>query len=307
DESVRYYREAYALARRLRGERDPETSTLEARLGASIKRSGRYAEAESLLRDAVTRLKRDAGLRDPRTGTALFHLADAIVESGGDTTEAERTYREGVAIHHASAGSAIGAIHGLDGLANIAERRNRPHESESLRREGLALRQRVYGAVNPHVAGALDGVGAALAQQGRWNEALAWRERGLAMWKRSVGADHSETATSLHGLANILRDAGRQAEAESVYTEVLALRNRLYRPNADVLGRTHSDLGLLHLRQGRLPAALAELQLAKHILGETKEERHPDLREVHRRLALVSEALGRADDAAFFKGKASIP
>ncbi len=306
-ESVRYYREAYARARRLRGERDPETTTLEVRLAASIKRSGRYAEAESLLRDAVARLRRDAGVRDQRTGTALFHLADAIVESGGDTTEAERAYREGVSIHHASGGSAIGAIHGLDGLANIAEQRHRPRESESLRREGLALRQRVFGETNPRVAGALDGVGAALAQQGRWDEALQWRARGLAMWKRSVGPGHAETATSLHGLANILRDAGRLAEAESVYTEVLALRTRLYRPNADVLGRSHSDLGFLQLRRGRLQAALTELQLARRILGETKEERHPDLREVHRRLAIVSEALGRTDDAAFYRGKASIP
>jgi len=93
DEAVAILEDAAATARRLYGERHPDTSLVRSNLALAYHEAGHGARADALLRDVVA--WSDDGMRDVDEGTlhALYNLAARRIlafDAGGDPAELER-------------------------------------------------------------------------------------------------------------------------------------------------------------------------------------------------------------------------
>jgi serine/threonine protein kinase/tetratricopeptide (TPR) repeat protein len=302
DDAARYYEQMLALRRRIHGDRHASVAQALTFIAGTHRRRGDYAAAESLHRESVIRHERDIGPADPRTATAYYHLGDIILTRGGDSSEAERFYRKGIAIHVAAEGSrSLGPIHGMMSLAELMSARRQYVAAESLLRDVLQLNRTVFGSRGPGVAGATDGLAEELARQRRFDEAVATKRQALQLWNEAVGPVHAATASSLQGLASMLVEKGEYVKAESVLVQVIDIRTRLHGPTTALIGLAHSLLGELKYRQHRYAEAERELTKAQEILRLHQNDEHDDIRLVYRRLARVCEALGRGEDAAKYQ------
>jgi ATP/maltotriose-dependent transcriptional regulator MalT len=97
----------------------------------------------------------------------------------------------------------------------------------------------------------------------------------------------------MHDLANMLVEHGDYAEADSLVTEIVDMRTRLYGPNAALVGLTWSIRGELLLRQQRYDEAERVLTLALQILKHEQTDEHDDVRLVYSQLARLNAARGR--------------
>lgn len=306
DDAARYYTDMLALRRSIHGDRHPSVALALVPIAGTHRRRGDYAAAESVLREAVVRHQRDIGPDDPRTATAYYHLGDIIVTRGGDSTEAERLYRDGIAIHRAAGGSrSLGPVHGMMSLAELSSARGQFAAAESLFREVLALNQTVFGPTGIAIAGSMDGVAAELGRQRRFDEAVAMKRQALELWRAAVGRVHAAVASSMHEMANILIEKGDYAEAESILLEVIDIRTQLHGPTTALIGLAHSSLGELQYRQRRLAEAERSLSRALDVLRAHQTDAHVDMRTVLQRLALVADAQGRTEDAAAYRQRAA--
>lgn len=307
DAAAKYYQEMLALRRKIHGDRHPSVALAFVPIAGTHRRRGDYAAAESVLREAVARHERDIGPADPRTATAYYHLGDIMLTSGGDSTEAERLFRKGIAIHIAAEGPrSLGPVHGMMSLAELFSARRQYAAAESLMREVLQLNRTVFGPRGPGVAGATDGLAEELGRQRRFDEAIVIKRQALQLWNETVGPVHAATASSLGGLATMLVEKGDYAEAESVLVQVIDIRTRLHGPTTALVALAHSLIGELKLRQRRYAEAERELTQALEILRLHQADTHADMRQLYGRLARVCEALGRSDDAEKYNRLAAL-
>ena len=298
DDAARYYGEVLALRRAMHGDRHPSIALAMIPIAGTHRRRGDYAAAESVHREAVDRHRRDIGPTDPRTGTAYYHLGDIILTRGGDSSEAERLFREGIAIHRASEGPrSLGPVHGITSLAELLSARGQYAAAESLMLERLTLNRTVFGLRGPAIAGSLEALAHELARQRRYDEAIARQKEALDLWRDAVGPEHASVASGQQGLASMLIERGDYVEAESILVEVIGIRTRLHGPTTALIGLAHSSIGELKYRQRRYAEADEALNRALEILRLYQKDEHADMRVVYHRLALVSEKLGRPEDA----------
>ena len=298
EDAAHYYQELLALQRKLYGDRHPSIAGTLLGIAGAHRRRGDYAAAESVHRESVMRHRRDIGPDDPRTGTAYFHLGDIIVTRGGDSREAERLFRQGIAIHRAAGGPlSPGQVHGMNSLAHLLSVRGQHEKAESVLRDALKVTESVFGATGPDVADAMEQLAHELSRQKRYDEALRLKRRGLQLWRNAVGPEHAAVASSMHTLGEMLIERGDYAEAESLLVQVIAMRARLYGPGTVLIGLTRSSLGEAFYRQRRFEEAERELTRALEIQKRYQTDQHEDMRRTYRRLALVLDALGRSGEA----------
>lgn len=307
EDASRYYREMLELERSLRGDRHPAVAEAIVRLAGINRRRGEYVQAESLLRDALVRLRRDAGPWDLRTATAHFHLGDLIILRGGDTAEAEQLYRDGLRIYRSTPGAGNGGVHGLGSLARLESSRGNHAAAETLLRESLQLNQSLFGSSGPGVAGATEGVAVELSRQGRYAEAVQMQREALRLWLESVGPEHAAVASCVHALAQMLIEAGQYAEAESLLVDVIALRRRLHGTDSPVGAIAIATLGDLQYRQRRYADAESTLGQALDILRQFQRDEHEDVRMVYGRLSRLMEATGRRAEAERYRNLSQRP
>ncbi|HEX6315324.1 MAG TPA: tetratricopeptide repeat protein [Gemmatimonadaceae bacterium] len=306
DKAAEYYGELLALRRRLHGEEHPAVADAMLRVAGIHRRRGVEDSAEVLLREAIDLYRRTLGDKDLRTGTAYFHLGDIIRSRKGDLSEAERLYREGIAIHKASSTASTGLGHGLTALAELLSARGDHVEAEAIMREVFDLELRTFGPKGPRIAGAHEALADELARQRRFDEALPLRRRALQLWTDAVGPRHAAVASATYGLARMLIESGGFAEADSLTQAVIELRTELHGRASPVVGITYSLRGELLVRQRRYAEAETALQTALEILRAQQSEQHVDVRTALARLAVALEGLGRRDEAHRLREQAGL-
>jgi eukaryotic-like serine/threonine-protein kinase len=301
-ESTAYYRQALALQREIHGDRHTDVANVTLLLGLSLWRQGANRDALGLVQEAVMRYQRDAAPDDPRTGTAMFHLADLTVAITGDTVEAERLYREGLRIRRRTRGRLdTGSSHGRGSLASLLSARGEHAQAESLYHEVLDVALAVVGPEAPDIAAAMEALADELGRQHRYDEALPLQRRALAMWRRMVGPEHAAVASNMSGLADLLLEHGDYAEARTTLQETIAMRIRLNGARHPLVGSGYSALGEVLFREKRYQEAEVALQQALTILRSQLRDEQADVVITFRRLAAVCDAQGRRDEGARYR------
>jgi serine/threonine-protein kinase len=264
-------------------------------LGVSYRSLGRYEEAGPLLEEALALRRQALGGEQVLVAESLHNLAN-LERHRRRPDEAEQLTRQALAIQR----RAFPAGHrdlarGLNNLASLLRERAEAlrhgagegtrlprgfseilAEAEALAREGLAMKQRLFGDENAEVALSLNTLAAVLVSAGRPSEAERLFRRSIELRRKLDGPRSPGLAKAISNLAVILADQGRLAEAEALHREALAMRRRLYEPDGHPeLLRSLAGLGRLRVRQGDSREAdtlfREGLDLARN-LGEVAEE-----------------------------------
>ncbi|GLW07037.1 hypothetical protein Misp01_21670 [Microtetraspora sp. NBRC 13810] len=176
-----HLRHAFALAPETDHERG---AAVRLALGVLCKELGRYGEAETCYRDALTRLDRLGG-EHPMRADALHNLA-GLAHTRGDPG-GERYARAAIEARRRTLGPRPGPRH-------------------------------------DHVAADLAVLGALLAGQGRHAEAEETLHRAMDIFRERLGADHYEVAVCQVNLARLDHLQGRAEQAGRRYRDALRIK-----------------------------------------------------------------------------------
>lgn len=197
----------------------------------SLRRQGRYAEAEAVLRDALRDQPEDAQLLLD-LGTVLF-LQNRL-------TDAEEALKRSLAIQETAPG--------LTTLARLHQVAERPTEAEVLLLRVVAIRE------GPDE---LQELARFYLRQERWAVAEPRLRRALELLEAQYGPDHQSLLPPLDILASVCQRLQRPGEAEALFRRALALRETQLGPMHQDVASTLDGLGAVAYDQQRYPEAEA--------------------------------------------------
>jgi tetratricopeptide (TPR) repeat protein len=260
-----------------------------------LEEKGKYAEAETLARNAVKLIQQACGAEHLRYAVSLHGLAD-ILRLQGKYGEAEAMLRRSLVIK----GSALGVKHLeyavlLSALAGVLEKQGDYEKAENVVRESLAIQEGELGVAHPEYAASLSVLAVVLKAQGEYGEAEALLRKSLAIREKALGMEHPSCGTLLYTLAGVLLSQGKYGEAEALLWKSLALKEKALDVEHPSLCPTLTDLGVVVAKQSRPaeaePLLLRALGIAERIHGA----RHPDTAQILAYLAQLQAILRSAE------------
>ncbi len=272
--------------------------------GALLIVVGRPAEAEPLLRRAVTQGEALLGSEHPELGRYVFNLALALRRLGR-TSEAEAAYQRalGIAERRLAADNPLTAgCH--NGLALLAKERGDYVEARRQYEAALAVWAAGEGETSRNVAGILNNLGNVCKLLGELDAARRYQERALAIREKLSGPDHPDVAQSLTNLGAILLEEHRNTEAAAVFRRALAIRERTDGADNLQVAVVLTNLGSALLGVEDLTAAAPVLRRAVAVTETRLGGDHPDLAEPLYLLGLVELRQGNRDAGLAALGRA---
>jgi eukaryotic-like serine/threonine-protein kinase len=258
-----------------------EAETLTELMGVAVYRSR--------LHDAVSYQQRALAIRDSilgpdHKGTLEAQVAYArALRRAGRTEDAVRLLREVMArAQRPSAPRDFDASDPILLLASILdETRGSLEEAESLVRQALAMRRRMYGSYHRELNWPLGALALLRARAGDADEALSLAHEAHALNLRLYGTDHPATMGRVADVAEVLWALGRLAEALPVYEEYVAGLQVVHGREHSAVAQALSRLGALHFELGQFdhaePLFREALAMRQATLGGESAILHVDL------------------------------
>ncbi len=332
DEAEQMYRQALRWRRQVHN--PAELSHVLTRLGLQQRTVGDYAEAETLLTEAVELLGERGDLIE---GETLRHLGFVMCDQGrfSDATPMLRRaldlHRRGLPAHH----DTLARV--LNDLAMVEKNNGHYAAAEELYREALEIHIDALGPDHREVAITRNNLAAVLARQHMFEESCALYRQALGDMKRLFGADHLFVATTQHNLGAVFlamgdvraadialqsaydlrRDqldadhphvaislvrlaelrvmTGDLAQAEHFARQALRIRQHSFSSAHWTIGEALGVLGAVLLVRGQHQDGEHALVEASQILHQAVGAEHPEARKVDRRLALYYESRAAAE------------
>jgi Tfp pilus assembly protein PilF len=231
-------------------------------VGQYLYRTGRFAEARSVLERALDQTTHAHGEHNPRRSAVVNNLA-RVLRRLGDADAAREQFEAAWAVDSAAYGE--DHPHAAELANNVGACLFQSGEV-SAAREHFAWALRVcnarYGAEHPHVASLTNNLGYALAGLGDLDRAADHFVRAQATAEATLGNDHPVLAHIRANLGIVRRLQGRHDDAERELERAITLAEA-------ALGRDHTDvariltyLALLQLDRGNPASARAHLERA---------------------------------------------
>lgn len=233
---------------------------------------GRYAEAESIGREAVEVTRATYPAEHHEVAMAMARLAGSL-ESLGKLPEAESLRREALEMHRKTLGPThpVTAI-SLANLALVHDKQGEAARAESEYREALATLIPVLGEEHREVLTVEDNLAVVLQARGALDEALELRLRVLAAQRRLFGNDHANVASTLNNLGALYRLRKEFAKAAPVFQEAIGIFERVLGPEHPNVAIGKHNLGKTLLDAGRAteaePWTREALAMAERIFPE---------------------------------------
>jgi serine/threonine-protein kinase len=266
--------------------------------------AGHYDQSEVQNQQALALYKQVYGDKHPLVSDCLINLGAIQYERGKDP-DAERYYREGIAItegwfgrdHYQTAAN-------LTMLARVLNRTpERQVEARAVLGEALAIRERVYGPEHPRVASTVNELGAVALGAGRLDEAEQYFLRVTAIYRKVHGDTHYQTGIGLSNLASTYMAQKKFAQAEKLFREALVIYTKTLPATHTNIGIARIKLGRTLLRQQRYTEAAAESLGGYEILKPQMDPGVSWLKSARTDLIEAYEALKQPDQAAKFKAE----
>jgi serine/threonine-protein kinase len=128
-------------------------------------------------------------------------------------------------------------------------------QAETVDRETLELRQKIFGEDHPTVAETMGELAASLSGQHRYEEAIALHTKAVEGYRKHYGTDHYATAYSADMLASDLSKIGRSNEARTLAEDALRVTIEAFGEQHYRTALSLSILGAIELDDGNYPAA----------------------------------------------------
>lgn len=232
--AIHYARLAVDLTKEAMGTRDPQALKAMNDLAVSLRRAGKFEEAESTARTALEDRSVELGSTHLDTLASMNNLAN-VLYSRGKYGEAEVLHRQTAALKEET----LGKDHPdtwktLDNLSVTLEKLGKLEEAESICRSVLEQRVQQLGAEDLSTLTSKSNLGTILQLQHRWEEAWELHTAALVGRVAILGQTHPETINSRANLAAIQQCQREYDAAELLTKQVLDLRTA-------VLGKHHPD------------------------------------------------------------------
>ncbi len=265
-------------------------------IGAMFRDLGRYAEAEPLLREALS-IRRGLERPEPRdVAESCTALALHLHRLDRDA-EAEPLLREAVEILARVDGErSIGYAMALDNLADVYMGRGEFDAADAIYEKTLPIYRQWHGERNPLIAKVLNNRSVLRREQNDLPAAEQLLREALDMWRESLGSDNGLVAQAENNLGTLLVIQHRPDEAEPLLRAALQTRIRL-------LGDDHPDVAESLDVLGGVASARGQLDEAESLLRRALDIRRRHLGPHHSRVASSLANLGvlmedRGDPAA---------
>lgn len=162
-------------------------------LGLKLFISNRFAEAEPLLREAVTAKENMLGYDHWRTMKSVVPLARAL-HAQDKHAEAETFYRRGFTWYMEQEGDEHEeTLKVINELASVLASQDKLEEAEKLNRKSLGKRETVLGPAHMDTLESAFTLAGILEKQARFEEALLLYERAYNGAMESAGESHEDT------------------------------------------------------------------------------------------------------------------
>jgi tetratricopeptide (TPR) repeat protein len=217
--------------------------------------AGHFAEAEVLLRSALTESRRQGDTIE--TAETLNHLGDVYL-SEDRLADAEDAFREALALYKQSASPEIGAVVALRSLGTTLALEGRQDKAISTLNDALRQAKTSFPSNDELAAEILNSLGMAYTQRRNFNKAEALFLEVVRI-KSTTGGNDFATANALNNLAQIHREQRKYTEAEREYRQCLEITIALMGPTHPEVAITRGSLGMLYLRMGRLDDAKTQV------------------------------------------------
>ena len=243
---IALHREIAGISK-LHGPQSCELANFLNNAGQKLNRIGRFAEAEPLMRRALSIGEVCFGKNHPDVAIYLNNLA-SLLQDTNRLAEAEPLMRRALAIGEASYGNDHFevAVY-ISNLAILLRETNHLDEAEALMRRALAIDEASFGKTHFKVATRLNNLATLLSYTNRLDEAEPLMRRALAIDESNFGKDHPSVAICLNNLATLLQDTNRLAEAEPLLRRALAIGEASFGKDHPTVAAYLSNLAnLLH-------------------------------------------------------------
>jgi CHAT domain-containing protein len=237
-------------------------------LGELLQKTGRYPEAEPVLRRSLAIGENQLGPDDPKLGPVLGELGSMLTETGR-YAEAQILLRRAVLLAEKSKHDEELAIYLLD-LSDSVQAVGRYAESEALARRALDVNEHLSPANQRNVAKAKVRLAEVLQSTDRYSEAEPYRRQVLEAYEKLVGPDDPDFAVVLSGLAATLVAEQKFQEAEPILRRSLAISTTVLGPESSRLVQPSTELAAVLRATGRYAEAQTTLERA-YQLASTSE------------------------------------
>jgi serine/threonine protein kinase/tetratricopeptide (TPR) repeat protein len=278
-------------------------------IGNTYYELGDFTDAERMHRQAMANYQQLLGSENPTVATLLCNITEEL-SLQGKQDQAESLSREVLAMWKKLKGDEDPYVaESLDRLAMVLLRQSQPApepakqkllaEAETLERQALRLRRKLFGDAGTNVDLAPDDLAVILSAQGRKEEAATLFRESLALYRKQLPSEDRYVANTMIKLGNTLSDAGKHEEADPLVREGLAMHRRR-------VGNEHPDVALalshhatLLLRWGKL--AEAEIAEREALAIYSKLRTHPYLTVTLGQLVRALRAQGKLAEAETFQ------
>lgn len=266
------------------------------RYASLLRRTGKPAEAETLLRDAITLASRarddllvasvwidylwtlSLDLQRPREAIALEHAAwSASVRAAGEGKQ-RGSILQPIAISYDQIGDSKQALERMTRAAALfeADPSTRPDT----------------------VASVLGNTGYMTMATGELDLAADYLERALVLDRAHFGAGHPELAYSLHVLGRVEVRRGRLDRGGALLEEALAIRSERLGKDHSLTLTTELGIAVLQAARGERADALATFERVYETQRNTLPDSHAELNETRTEYARVLADDGQLDRAS---------
>lgn len=200
-------------------------------LGATQQDLANYAEAERLLTQALSQLKRAGQTSTTNVALVKEHLGETYLEEAR-YREAEPMLRQSLDIleNDEQADPETVAVGMLD-VAMVCEHLHKMREAEELLNQSLAILEARRGLDHPILAAVLGPLSSVLMRTGRYDEAVHAAERAWRILGNNPAVGEPDRLNTMGALGTLYSLVGRYAEAETFAKEAVNRAEVIYGPD----------------------------------------------------------------------------
>ncbi len=259
-----------------------------------------YREAEPLARRILEIAPRLYPGKALPHGKALQNLAEVLLRLE-KLDEAGRIAAQGVLkFQQVGEPGKLALADGFDLQGRIATAAGKYREGEKLLKQGLEIRESVWGPLHDHVGKSQANLGALYVATGQHTEAEKALKAALGIFERMLGPQHFFVADAATNLGLLLETLGRTQDAEALHLRSLAIRERVFGPESWGVAGSLQNLANSYKNQGRFSEADSTTRRALAIYQKTLPANHPSLGDMFNNLGNIADDQNHFDEALKF-------
>jgi len=273
EEAERLVRDGLDKAKGLRPPDDAAVAKATVALGEVLEARGAYAQAITVLDDAV-KLQSVQGGATPELAASIVELANNHYYAGHYDV-ADSLNQRALAMHRQLNGERHPLV--AEDLINLGAAqydRGNYSEAERFDRQALDITESFYGRDHPETAAKLTLLARALIKQDREDQAEPLLKRALAIRERVYGALHPQVASTVNELGTMALKRGKLDEADADFRRMIEIYKSVYHDQHYLIGIAVSNLASVEMERKQFARAEQLYREAVRRFTETQSAEH---------------------------------